>query len=201
MSTAVVVRKGAYAAIGADTLYKLGYTKESAETVRSCSKILKIGDSFFACVGDASGGLVFQSYFSRLRRIPPLDSVQAIFEAARKMHKSLKEDYYLRPVEEKDDPFESSQIECLIANASGIFGLYSLRSVQEYSKFYAFGSGYRVALGAMHAAYAAASSAEEVARAGLEAAAEFDDGTGLPIEVHTLRLRDAARRPAREKRR
>jgi hypothetical protein len=36
--------------------------------------------------------------------------------------------------------------------------------------------------------YESAGSAEEVARAGLEAAAEFDDGTGRPFEVLGIEL-------------
>ena len=43
MSTVVVVRKAKQAAIGADTLAKLGATKESAEYVVNPTKIIKIG--------------------------------------------------------------------------------------------------------------------------------------------------------------
>src|SRR5262249_21386298 len=100
----------------------------------------------------------------------------------------LKEDYFLNPSEDSADEFESSRFDCLIANRSGIFGLYALRSVQEYTRFYAFGSGYAYALGAMHAVYDKANSAEEVVRAGLEASAEFDGPTGLPIEVRSIPL-------------
>ena len=188
MSTIVVAKKDGYVAIGADTLTKLGCTKESSGYIEGDSKILKVGASSIALVGHASWGLVLSSCFSQMEKSPDLTSRQSIFEMSRELHKTLKEKYSLNPTEDEDDPFESSQFDCLIANASGIFGLYSLRSVQEYTKFYAFGCGYKFALGAMRVAYQTAASAEDVAKAGLEAAADFDDSTGLPIEVYAVKL-------------
>jgi ATP-dependent protease HslVU (ClpYQ) peptidase subunit len=188
MSTIVVAKKGGQAAIGADTLTCLGTTKESAAYVANSSKIIRVGDSYLAAVGQASWPLVLFSYFARQKESPSLESALAIFEAARELHKALKEEYFLNPGENSEDEFESSQFDCLIANRSGIFGLYALRSVQEYTKFYAFGSGYGYALGAMHALYDRASSAEEVVRVGLEASVEFDGPTGLPIEIRSVDL-------------
>jgi ATP-dependent HslUV protease, peptidase subunit HslV len=188
MSTIVVAKKGGQAAIGADTLACLGTTKESAAYVANHSKIIPVGDSYLAVVGHASWPLVLSSYFARQKEPPSLESALAIFEAARELHKALKEEYFLNPGEKSEDEFESSQFDCLIANRSGIFGLYALRSVQEYNKFYAFGSGYGFALGAMHAVYDRASSAEAVVRAGLEASVEFDGPTGLPIEIRSVDL-------------
>lgn len=188
MSTVAVAKKGGQAAIGADTLTCLGTTKEGAAYVANHSKVIRVGESYLAVVGHASWPLVLSSYFAKHRELPPLDSVLAIFEEARELHKTLKEEYFLNPTADSDDEFESSQFDCLIANPWGIFGLYSLRSVQEYYKFYAFGNGYKFALGAMHAVYDRVTTAEEVVRAGLEASAEFDDGTGLPIEIRAVSL-------------
>ena len=189
MSVIVAVRKGDTAVIGCDTLTCFGPTKESAEYIKNHSKIIKVGDNYIAVVGHTSNALVLSSYFTKIEKTPLLDSVQNIFETARKLHKYLKEEYFLNPTDDEDDPYESSQMRYLIANPSGIFGLYDLRSVQEYTKFYAFGSGYRVALGAMRAIYDKSKSAEEIARAGLEAAVDFDDGCALPVEIETVMLR------------
>ena len=93
-----------------------------------------------------------------------------------------------KPLFDDEDPFESSQVDCLIVNPSGIYGLYSLRSVQQYSRFYAFGSGYKFALGAMRAVYETAASAKEVAQAGLDASVDFDDGTAPPLEIISVTL-------------
>lgn len=194
MSTIVVVKKNGLVAIGADTMTKLGGTYESAEYIESHSKIIQVGQNCIALVGHASWGLVLSNYFAKTKAKIVLNSPQAIFEMARVLHNSLKEDYFLNPREDEDDPFESSQLDCLIANPFGIFGLYSLRSVQEYSKFYAFGSGYKFALGAMRAIYNLEYSAEEIARIGVEAAADFDDATGLPVEVKTIKLKTSSSR-------
>jgi ATP-dependent HslUV protease, peptidase subunit HslV len=189
MSTIVVARKEGIAAIGADTMSCYGETRETAQYVANASKITRIGENYLATVGHVSWGLVLESYFASLDRPPLLDSPRAVFEMARRLHVTLKDEYFLNPNEDEEYPFESSQVACLVANPHGIFGLYSLRSVAAYSRFYAFGSGYKFALGAMHAAYdAPGATAEQVARAGAEAGAEFDRGSGRPVEVFTVPL-------------
>jgi ATP-dependent protease HslVU (ClpYQ) peptidase subunit len=189
MSTIVVARKNGTVTIGADTLTKHGYTRQNAYLIANHSKLLKVGESFVAITGDASLNLVLADYFGRSKRPPSLDSPEAIFSFARDMHASLRDEYFLNPKEDEKDPFESSQLDCLIANPAGIFGLYSLRSVDEFTRFYAFGSGRQYAIGAMHATFESADSAETLCRAGLEAAAEFDDDTGRPLEIHTIALK------------
>lgn len=81
--------------------------------------------------------------------------------------------------------FEETGLQALLANSYGIF---PDRSVLEFSRFYAFGSGLEFALGAMYRAYACGESAETTARARIEATAEFDDHTALPLEVRTVLL-------------
>ncbi len=73
----------------------------------------------------------------------------------------------MKPDEEEDDPYESSQITALLANPNGIFfGVYSLREVYEYERFWAIGSGADYALGAMQAVYDNPKlSAADIARA------------------------------------
>ena len=187
MSTVVVVKKEGQIAIAADTMTKLGDICESAEYISSATKIVKVKENYFAHVGHASFGLVLQSVLSGRKKPLKLDSSQAIFEMAREVHPALKDNYFLNPVEDSDAPFESSQHQYLIANAYGIFGVYALRSVQEYSKFYAFGSGQELALGAMEVLFNLDFSAEEIARRAVEAAAKFNDGTGLPVEIYTIK--------------
>lgn len=188
MSTVVAVRKGRTAVIGADSMTKFGDTFQSAAYIENFTKICKVGESYLAYVGNAAFSMVLASYFAGLKKPPALDSPPAIFEAFRGMHKALKEDYFLRPDEEDEDEFESSRIDLLVANPTGIYGVYALRSVDEFKRFFAFGSGYKFALGAMKTLYDTGAGAEEIARAGLEAAAEFDDATGRPFEVYTIEL-------------
>ena len=112
-----------------------------------------------------------------------------MFELVKSQYARASDVHFLNPQNNEYDPFESSQLHCLIANPNGIFGFYSLRSVQQYTKFYAFGSGGDFALGALRTVYGADSNAEAIARARVQATAEFDDGTGLRIEIHTTKLK------------
>ncbi|MFZ7134086.1 MAG: hypothetical protein ACOWWR_17205 [Eubacteriales bacterium] len=188
MSTIVAVRKNDIAVIGADTLMKYGSLKQGADLIQNSTKILKVKDNYISTVGDCAFHYALQSYFFKMNQNPSLQSSFEIFEFACDFHKALKEDYYLRPEEEDDDDFESSRFESLIVNSKGIFGLYSLRSVDEYSKYFSFGTGARFALGAMQAVYDSQITAEEIAIKGLEAAAYFDDATGKPFHTFSVSL-------------
>ena len=186
MSTVVVVKKDRQIAIAADTLTKLDRMYESAEYVVSSSKILRLGENYIAQVGHASLSLIWRRHFAEQTELK-LDSTDAIFDVARGFHKVLEDDYYLNTYGGAADQFESSSAQYLIANSYGIFGLYALRSVQEYSKFYSFGSGSEFALGAMEALHSLNFSSEEIARKAVECAAKFDDSTGLPVEIYTIK--------------
>ncbi|HET7366489.1 MAG TPA: MFS transporter, partial [Burkholderiales bacterium] len=76
----------------------------------------------------------------------------------------------------------------LIANSKGIFGVYSMREVFEYTQFWAVGSGREFALGAMHALYGRLRSATAVAKAGVEAGATFDKNSGLPMTMYSFTI-------------
>ena len=90
------------------------------------------------------------------------------------------------PTGEEDDPYESTQITALVANAHGIFGVFSMREVFEYTRFWAVGSGREFALGAMHAHYPGRKSAAAIASAGIAAGATFDRNSALPMTLYTV---------------
>jgi ATP-dependent HslUV protease, peptidase subunit HslV len=194
MTTIAVVRKNGYAAIAADTLTKWGSGKESAAYIANNTKIVKVGDGYLAASGTATFKLILRDYFSQRGTLPRFDTTINIFKTWQAFHAVLKERYYLVSVGEKDDTIESSKFDVLIANPHGIFGVGAHRTVQEYRKFYAIGTGTDLALGAMYAAYDNPKlSAEQVARLAITAAAEFDDATGLPVTSHSVKLRGAGR--------
>ena len=189
MTTVTVVKKEGRIAIAADTLTKWGGGKESAEYVANHEKIIRVGESYVAITGSATFKLILADYFANLENTPQLDSVLEIFRVWNQMHSVLKEQYYLQTGEDKEEDLESSRMDVLIANQRGIFGVGAHRTVQEFSRFYAYGSGSSYALGAMYAAYRSSSlDAEAVARLGVAAAAEFHDETGLPIQSFTMNL-------------
>ena len=190
MTTIAVVRKNGYAAIAADTMTKWGTGKETAQYIVNHGKIFRAGDTFLGVTGNATFQAILRDYFLRPRAYARFDSPLEIFKTWQKLHSVLKQYYYLVPGHGEDDAIESSRMDVLIANARGIFGVAAHRTVQEFSRFYAFGSGGDIALGAMYALYQDPQhSAEAVARFAIEAAAEFDDSTGLPVTSHAVKLR------------
>ncbi len=190
MTTIAVVRKNGYAAIAADTLTKWGSGKESAVYVANNTKIVRVGDTYLAGSGTSTFKLILRDYFAQ-RGVPArFDSTINLFKTWQAFHSALKERYYLVSVGDKDDTIESSKFDVLIANPHGIFGVGAHRTVQEYRRFYAIGTGTDLALGAMYGVYGNPRlSAEQVARLAIEAAAEFDDGTGLPVVSHSVKLK------------
>lgn len=192
MSTITVVRKDGVAAIAADTLTKFGGAKESATYVVNHQKILTVQENFLAVTGPSAGKLILQDFFARRRKAPRLGTVAEIFKTWMELHEVLKGRYFLRPEEDESDEFESSRLDVLILNASGIFGVDAFRTVQEFARFYAYGNGSCYALGAMYARYEDPKlDAEALARLGVSAAAEFDDSSGLPVISHRVELASA----------
>lgn len=193
MTTIVVARKHNKLVIGADTLVTYGDQLESAELIANHSKLIQVGDTWLAVTGHAALDLALRHLFTH----PPEDddrvdfkfnSCMDIFTTFVGIHDHLKKDFFLKTDEDKEDEFESMQMNLLIANPSGIYGICSKRSVFEYQRFYAYGSGDQYALGAMHAVYDQQDDAEAIARAGLQAAVDFDNSTGAPLELRTISL-------------
>lgn len=188
MSTIIVVKKSGKVAIAADTISIYGDMKVPARHLKNRSKIHKCGSSYIGVVGSAANSNVLASIIDKYGRRLSFRSVKDIFETYRKLHPILKDEYYINVSESDHDEYESSQIDGLIANPYGIFGIYTWREVYEYDRFWAIGSGSEFALGAMYAAYDQVDDVEEIARLGIEASCEFDSGSGLPYTLHSARL-------------
>ncbi|RUM94676.1 MAG: MFS transporter [Thiothrix sp.] len=185
MSTIVAVKKNQKACIAADSLTTFGDTRQSAALDASHEKILKQGDSYVGLVGSAAHQLVIGSAFASMEA-PDLHGREAIFESFRKLHPVLKDSYFLNPKDEEGDAYESSHIDALVINPAGVFGVYALREVFEYTRYWAVGSGAEYALGAMHALYDQLDDPEMIARAAIEAGAEFDISSALPMTLYQV---------------
>ncbi len=188
MTTIVVVRKGDSAVIAADSLTTFGTTRLAPAYDRFPEKITGYGDSFLGVAGSAAHQLVLENL---LARTPNLDfhGKAAIYDSFRKLHPILKDEAFLNPKEEDDDPYESSQMTVMVANPTGIFAVYSMREVFEFDRFWAIGSGRDFALGAMYSVFDKAPTAAAIAEAGVLAGAEFDTGTATPIQLHEVSLK------------
>lgn len=188
MSTVVVVRKNGSACIAADSLTSYGDLKLSSHYDPHSEKIQTFGDTYLSVVGSAAHTLVIESLLNKDDFFPDFSDRASIFKTFSLVHAELKENWFLNTKDEEDDPYESSHIDALAINQHGIFGIFSMREVYEYSAFWATGSGSPYALGAMHAVYDRYDSAESIAEAGVLAGAEFDNASSAPITSRTVSL-------------
>ena len=135
------------AAVAADTLTKWGSAKESALYIANHEKILQVGEQPTSrSPATATFKLILRDYFNDAADVR-LSNPQEIFRTWNRLHSTLKQRYYLMPEEDKEDALESSRMDVLIANPHGIFGVSGHRTVQEFSRFYAYGSGQRLRAG------------------------------------------------------
>lgn len=186
MTTIVVVRKNGQVVIAADSQTTFGDDQRlpAAYDVFH-DKIFRIGDNHLAIAGSAAHDLVLQAALKGMKS-RDFSSRAGLFETFRKIHPKLKEQFFLRPEEEEDDPYESSQMMVLVANRHGIFGVYPMREVYEFSRYWAIGSGRKFAMGAMHALYEQDLSAREIAEVAIRAGCEFDASSSLPMTLYTV---------------
>ncbi len=189
MTTVTVARVGGQVAIASDALVTFGDTR-LAHGYEANDKLFKVGQSWFGMAGTTAH---FPVVRRALAMLPPdelkLNSRDEVFDTFLKLHPKLKEHFFLNTKEEDADPYESSQFTVLVANASGIYGVYSYREVFEFDRFWAIGSGRSFALGAMYAAWGTAKSARELAEIGVAAGCEFDKNSAGPVRTHTIKLK------------
>jgi ATP-dependent HslUV protease, peptidase subunit HslV len=191
MTTVVVARKGGQVAIAGDTLVTFGDTR-LGHGYEQNDKLFRVGESWVGMSGTTA-------HFPVLRRalngLTPdelkLGSRDEVFDTFLRLHPKLKDNFFLNTKEEDSDPYESSQFTALIANTTGIYGVYSYREVFEFDRFWGIGTGRAFALGAMYAAYDKARSAREIAEIGVRAGCEFDKNSSGPVRVHMIKLKDS----------
>jgi ATP-dependent protease HslVU (ClpYQ) peptidase subunit len=195
MSSLVVVKKSGKAVIAADSLTTFGRTKFGQKYQRHAEKIHCFGNCYIGLVGDAAHGNVFENILENFAEDLCFDSRKSIFETYLFLHQILKDKFHLNAVAGEDMAYQSSQIDALIANENGIFGMFEFREVHEFERFWAIGSGKAYALGAMYAVYDQLNDAEDIARIGIQASCEFDNACDLPIAVHSLDLKQTKANP------
>lgn len=193
MTTVVVARKAGQVAIAADTLVTFGDTR-LAHRYEDNGKIFRVdapaGPSYVGMAGTVAHFPVLRKAMNALpQEHLKLHGKDEVFDTFTRLHPLLKETFFLQTKEEDNDPYESSQFSVVIANSSGIYGLYSYREVFEFKEFWGIGSGRSFALGAMHAVHGKAKTAREVAEAGLAAGCEFDRNSAGPVDVFTIKLK------------
>jgi ATP-dependent HslUV protease, peptidase subunit HslV len=187
VTTIVVVKKNGEIAIASDALVTFGETR-LPHGYEVNEKIISVGDSYIGLAGSTAHFAVLADALRGMGADCRLGSRMDIFATFQKLHALLKEKYFLNPKEDDSDPYESSQITAVIANASGIYGVYSYREVFSFDRFWGIGSGRNFALGAMYAVYERGRSARQIAEIGVKAGCEFDKSSSLPVRVFGFQM-------------
>jgi ATP-dependent HslUV protease subunit HslV len=187
MSTIVVVRKAGYVAIAADTLGSVGGTALGGQYDQFPDKIHQIGHTYMGVCGSAAHHMVVESLIAKDSTGLHFGNRTEIFETLRRIRQTLTEEFDLQGGDAATS--RCGQLEVLVANQHGIFGATGPYEVYTYARFWAIGSGREYALGAMHGAYEHQRTAGDIAEVAVQAGAEFDRDTGLPLTVYTLKLK------------
>ena len=193
MTTLVVVKKAGQVVMAADTMVTFGDTR-LPHRYEANSKIFKVetpvGSSYVGMAGTVAHFPALRKAMTALPKAElKLNTKDEVYDTFLKLHPLLKETFFMQTKEDDNDPYESMQFTVLIANASGIYGLYSYREIFEFKEFWGIGTGRGFALGAMHAAWGTAKTAKEVAMAGMHAGCEFDKNSGGSIDVYSVKLK------------
>ncbi len=190
MSTLTVTRTATGVAIASDALTSFDGLRLPPDLDAAGEKVVRVGDAYVGVVGFTAHHLVIQDALERFEDAD-LGSRRGIFETFRALHPILKDEYYLNPeTDQEGDPYESTQVSLLIAAPTGIFGVYDMREVHEFTRFWAMGSGAAYALGAMNARWpeveAGVLDAGALAAIGVEAGCRFDPSSGPPVTVYEV---------------
>ena len=188
MSVICAAQKDGIIAIAGDSQLNFGSLTVSPKHLKHSEKFVTIGNNIIGIVGWTAISTIIEHLAITDKKIFNLKNRQEIFSTLLKLQEKLKDDFYIETNEDDDQPVESNQLDAIIINRNGIFEIGSYREVYEYNNFWAIGSGRKFSLGAMNALYESKATAEDIVKAGVEAAIEFDDSCGAPITVRTLDL-------------
>jgi ATP-dependent HslUV protease, peptidase subunit HslV len=190
MSTIVAVRKGRKAVMAADSMFTQGSIKISPTVKVNHQKIFKVGDALVGFVGWTAMTQIFEDALLKYPKKFNFGSRKDIFRTFLFLHSKLKSEYFIETKERDNQPVESSQWDSVILTPLAIYSVQSYREVIEYKNYWAEGSGTSIALGALHAAYEAYDDPEKIARAAINAACEFDEGSGAPLQIQSIKCQE-----------
>ncbi len=187
MTIITAAQKGDQIAIACDSQTTGGDTKYTADYSINRSKLLHYGDSIWGLSGSMSVHQAFEDLLAEVEPVP-LTSRRDLFRWLLDQQKRLKEDYYIKTdvASDRTQAVDSSRSNALVATPHGIFSINQYRSVHEYGRFWAIGSGSSLAIGAMDILYDQDLSASEIAEAGALTATKFNIYCSAPIRVETI---------------
>lgn len=184
MSTVVAVVKNNQICIGADTRGTWSNTAVSHENSSSTKLIEWEGVGTFAVVGNAAAKIPFSMFLEAYEK-PAKITNTTLYVLLRDFIKHAKEYELLQP-DITESLFHTYQ-NMLFACPTGAYAIDSQRGVYDVNKYFAMGSGEDFAMGAMAHTYPLKYTAEQIALAGLESAAELDIYSGVPLETVVMK--------------
>ena len=186
MTTLVAVRKNDEIAIAADSLTTFGDTRLSARVRPTLREDRPLQGHVHRPVRQRRAPARVREPAREARRSRFLEQGGDLRDASASCIRSSRSSTSSIPKEEEDDPYESTQVTALVANEHGIFGVYSMREVFEYTRYWAVGLRPRVRAGRDVRAVPELRTAGAIARAGIDAGATFDRNSGLPMTLYTV---------------
>lgn len=188
MGTLAVVKLGSSISMAADT-GSVQCDQMTGAGHHTICKIIAFNGSLIGISGAACARLAVEHYLEHNPMLVHFGSVSEIYSTWLAMHSVLRSDYFLNTNADEDTSYETSRMDVLVANETGAYAATAHRSVYQVLQFHAVGQGDQYALGAMHALYGQEDlSAEQIAIAAINAAAEFHTGTAAPVTVRTVRI-------------
>lgn len=199
MGTIVAVRTNSGIAIGADCINTFEeIVHSSLNFAESC--ISKLGESYIGInCGYAlqqSAQSIFESLISESSAELHLTNRAAVRSFFSSHFDHLRTLQRIIPQQQGNVPFETLPMNALIINRHGLFKVDATRSVYEYKKYWAIGSGEAFALGALHASFNEEADAESLIRTALKACGAFEANRNREILVRSIRLPNLKLAPA-----
>jgi len=155
-----------------------GTCKEAEAYVINDTKIIQHGTAYIGFSGHPSLVDIF------LNERPRNNLTEFLYM----LHEALKEHYFLLNPQNTCHSFQTIPFELLCISPDGIIEMDYQRSVREYTRFTAIGTGEEYALGSMQALYNTSLTSKNIANKGVEIAAKFDRKTALPTFSCSINL-------------
>lgn len=167
-------------AIGCDSKSSEGNLLYPAGEKKTWHKIHQIGPALIGHVGNTVYHTVLDNLAFHHSELFDFSDRISIHRSIDKMQALLVNDYGLRP---QGDDFAGSGLNLLIAVNGKLYSVDRERGVDEYTRFWAVGSGTQIALGAAEASYAGAKSAKKLVEDVIAIACKYDLHSMEPIHV------------------
>lgn len=168
-----------------DSLTLFGDEESAPASNARSPKIMPLGDVLLGGSGWGVYDDILRDYLAH-HPLPILSDEHAIFRFFLDFWKALHDGYPFvnDQASDKDSPWGDLDASFLIAHEHGIFKVSGNLGVTRFNQYWSIGSGSSYALGAMHTLYNRSDcSAEDIARAGVEAGIALSVHSGGEIDV------------------